>query len=215
MFKPTKELEQYMSLVAADFMEETNLDDYMIRVEKNRQRNAKIALLAFFKIYKGIPLSIEEQELLTKYTTGIDYEYLAKYHESSLENQIAYIAYETSREAWDKVNDMRIEKDCYDYTHFDKIPWRMFDDAGNETLDIKRRRYERRVWQSEIYQGYLKEVGEYNYAMLHTYVYGGRVWLGTFKKARPIIDYDTGIFIEVIRPKEKILSLAKKCFKRG
>lgn len=54
MFKPTKELEQYMSLVAADFMEETNLDDYMIRVEKNRQRNAKIALLAFFKIYKGI-----------------------------------------------------------------------------------------------------------------------------------------------------------------
>ncbi len=204
MFKPTKELKEYISSITLDFMIQTNYNKNIVIVERNRQIKTKKAIMALIKLYKKIPLSSNEQNLLYNYSFQDN-------HRTDLEGSIAFIAFKIGKEAWDIVNKMRLGTIEYQ-DKYNVGTWTMFDSNYRVTYDTKNRAYERFVRPSESYNEYLNCLEEYNSSLVHAWAYKHNISLTTPMRYRiePVIDYDNECFRETFSITQKIFSLIKK-----
>lgn len=127
-----------------------------------------------------------------------------------MRSRVALVAYKIGKEAWDKVNDMRIEKQDYEMQHPEAITLEMFDSNGRKTYNIKERAYEQRVFPSEVYRDYLECLYEYNYSLAHAWAYGHEISLWDSrkcKKIKPVIDFDES---HLVLKTNKVRTLIKR-----
>lgn len=198
MFKTTEELDEYISLITLDFMKSIYRnrsriyggDKRIILVEQERQINTKIGIIALLKLYKNLPLSVREQELIVKYPLENDYR-------TELERCIAYIAFEIGKEAWDRVNNIRLEMEGYEYQH-NNYTYLEIDNHGNVTHDSQKRAYYIKVFPSDACLDYLELLDEYISDLRHAWAYHHGISLITPGRDRikPSIDFDSEIFIK-------------------
>lgn len=191
MLKPTTELERYISLVSLNFMNQTYYSNNIVSVECERQENIRTAIISLLKLYKGIPLDIEEQELLNKYPLENDYK-------TELESCIAFIAYKISKESWNIVNNIQMKTFEYEQ-QYDISTLTMFDPSVYSAYNCSGCVYFRDTRPSEIYQGYLEFLNEYNSNLLNAWASHSEIRLITpndRKWITPKMDFDGECFKE-------------------
>lgn len=216
MFKPLAELNEYISLVTLDFMGPIYCnssriyigDKRVVSIENERQINTRIGIIALIKLYKNMPLSIQEQQMLANYPLENDYK-------TELEWCIAYIAFKIGQNAWNKVNNIRLEMEAYErqnniYRYLD------VDEYGMVTSYSKNRAYTIKVSPSDAYGDYLKCLEEYNSDLLHAWVYhhGISLMTSSCEQIKPVLDFDSECFMEVIPKTSRIMSLIRNLIKR-
>lgn len=212
MFKPTGELEEYITLVTRDFSDITTYEFDSRPVELRRQEDTRNAIIALLKTYKEIPLSENEAYLLIKFY----YEKIVRYNDRDydklgIENKIAFIACNIGEKAREKVLNIKLEMYDFEVKNPYSFEMVMYDSWWCRTHDEKEMAHSKRP--SEVNNFYLDILREYNHDMNSAFV--SFPWSEKSELVHPSINFDGELFVEVIPKRKKVLTLIRKCMRNN